>query len=239
MKTNDKNDVFGKAIRDFYHGKEAVITTYSTLGGKDKLPVRYLFRTFEEMPKIEQTALKMATGKVLDIGCGAGSHADYLQKQGLSVKPIDLSEGAIEVCRLRGLKTAEKLDLWDLKNVKFDTILSLMNGAGICGSMNRVPAFLDHLKTLLTPLGQILIDSTDVIYMYEDDEGEEDLSELDRYYGEVQFQSSYEGVVSESYPWMYIDFHNLKQQALHSNLNCELVLEGSHHDYLARLTPMD
>ena len=236
MNVNNITDVFGKAIKDFYTGKNAVIETYSSIGGWDELPVKYLFRSFEEMPDLEQVALKASFGKVLDLGCGAGSHSLYLQNQGLSVKPVDISKGAIEVCKLRGLKHAEVIDLWNLKDVQFDTILALMNGAGICGTMKCLPDFLSHLVSLLKPGGQILMDSTDIIYMYEDDNGEVDVSDVNHYYGEVEFQSKYLGENSGSYPWMYIDFYNLQQQALNLNIQCELLKKGSHYDYLAKLS---
>lgn len=239
MNINNIQDVFGNAIIDFHKGENAIIETYSSIAGWDELPVKYLFRSFEEMPEIEQAALKMSNGTVLDLGCGAGSHSLYLQNQGLLVKPIDVSKGAIEVCKLRGLEHAEMIDLWNLKGEQFDTILGLMNGAGICGSMTHFPDFLMHLKTLLKPGGQILLDSTDVIYMFEDENGEVDLAEVDHYYGEVEFQSKYLGENSGSFPWMYIDFYNLQQQALNVNLTCELILKGPHYDYLARLTISD
>ena len=236
MKSARHLDVFGNAILDQYRGMQVVIDTFSTLGGHDKIPAKYLFRTFEEMPEIEQRALELSTGKVLDLGCGAGSHADYLQKKGLEVTPVDLSEGAIKVCQMRGLSNAKQLDFWKLENEGFDTILSLMNGAGICGTVKRLPAFLKHLKKLLNPGGQILIDSSDVLYMYEDENGHVDLTGVDQYYGEVHFRTSYKGETSESHPWLYIDFYNLQQHAFLVNLTCELIVNGPHHDYLARVT---
>lgn len=236
MKQAVIKDVFGKAILDFHKGKNAVIETYSSVGGWDELPVKYLFRSFEEMPEIEQTALNLARGKVLDLGCGAGSHSLFLKHKGLFVKPVDISQGAIEVCKERGLKEAEAINLWDLKNTQFDTILALMNGAGICGSMKKIPEFLIHLKSLLTPGGQILVDSTDIIYMFEDENGEIDLSDINHYYGEVEFESKYDGELSGSYPWLYIDYYNLEQHALNQGLQCELILKGSHYDYLARIS---
>lgn len=229
-------DVFGEAIKDYFDGKNAIIKTYSSVGGWDELPVSYLFRTIRDMPEIEQTALEMAHGKVLDLGCGAGSHSLYLQDKGLEVKPIDISAGAIWTCKQRGLIQAEEMDLWDLKNQKFDTILSLMNGAGICGTMHHVPGFLEHLKSLLHPNGQILIDSSDIIYMFEDDNGNIDLPLLDNYYGEVLFESEYKGVRSGTYPWLYIDFYNLQHQASLQHLKCEMLVQGPHYDYLARIT---
>lgn len=239
MKRSVLKDVFGRAILDFYNGKNAVIETYSSIGGWDELPVKYLFRSFEEMPDIEQTALQLAKGKVLDLGCGAGSHSLFLQDKGLFVKPIDISQGAIEVCKKRGLKESETINLWNLKNTRFDTILALMNGAGICGSMKKFPEFLNHLKSLLTTGGQILMDSSDIIYMFENENGEIDLTEIDHYYGEVEFESKYSDELSGSYPWLYIDYYNLEQHANNQGLQCELVVKGSHYDYLARLSVPD
>lgn len=231
-------DVFGQAIKDYFHGENAIIKTYSSVGGWDELPVSYLFRTFQEMPEIEQTALKMASGNVLDLGCGAGSHSLYLQEKGLKVKPIDISVGAIWTCKQRGLLQAEECDLWDIKNHKYDTILSLMNGAGICGTMGNVAGFLEHVRSLLHPKGQILIDSSDIIYMFEDEDGNIDLPELNNYYGEVLFESEYKGVRSGTYPWLYIDFYNLQHQASLQHLKCEMLVQGPHYDYLAKITSL-
>lgn len=236
MKKQKLVDVFGKAIQDYYNGINAVIQTYSSIGGWDELPVEYLFRSFEKMPELEQMALELSYGKILDLGCGAGSHSLYLQHKKHKVKPIDISEGAIEICKKRGLEHAEMINLWDLKNEKFDTILALMNGAGICGSIANIPDFLNHLSSLLSPGGQILMDSSDIIYMYEDMHGEPDLSDLDHYYGDVEFESKYNSQLSGKHPWLYIDFPNLQQHAFHQNLRCELIKNGPHYDYLARLS---
>lgn len=233
---NKLNDVYGKAILDYQKGENSKIITFSSIAGKDVMPVDHLFRPFDKMPEIEKTALKMAKGKVLDLGCGAGSHSLYLQEKKFQVRSIDISEGAIAACRERGLKNAGVLNIWDLKSEKFDTIISLMNGVGISGSLERLPAFIAHLKSLLNPGGQILIDSSDIIYMFEDEDGETDLPELNHYYGEIEFDLQYKGEKSGALPWLYIDFYNLKHYAEASGFNCELVQEGDHYDYLARLS---
>ncbi len=229
-------DVYGKAIIDYFMGEKSKIITYSTVGGKDELPVAHLFRSYEKMPEIEKAALDITKGKVLDIGCGAGSHSLFLQEKNHSVKAIDISEGAIQVCKKRGIQNAEVMNLWDLKSEKFDTILSLMNGAGICGSLGMLPIFMAHLKSLLNPYGQVLIDSSDIIYMFEDEDGEVDLPEEDHYYGEVEFNLQYKKEKSGGFPWLYIDFHNLKHHAEASGFECKLIHKGEHYDYLAQLT---
>ena len=236
MKEPKLNDVYGQAILDYLKGENSKIITSSSVAGKDELTVEHLFRSFEKMPEIEKIALRMAKGKILDLGCGAGSHSLYLEENNFHVKSIDISEGAIAACKERGLKNACVLDLWEMRSQKFDTIMSLMNGAGICGTLEKLPAFLAHLKTLLRPKGQVLIDSSDIIYMFEDEEGEIEIPQQDHYYGEIEFDLQYKEEKSGRFPWLYIDFYNLKHYAEASGFTCELIHQGDHYDYLAQLT---
>jgi SAM-dependent methyltransferase len=230
-----KPDILGTAMLDYINGRPYEnIETRTSVAGLDELPVPYLFRAFDEMPELERKALKMAVGSVLDIGCGSGSHALWLQEKGLEVKAIDISPGAIETCRIRGVKNAEVQDIWKLEGETFDTLLMLMNGMGICGRLEKLPDLLKKLKSLLNPGGQILADSSDLIYMFEDEDAETLPS--DHYYGEVQFETRYKDLQSDTFPWLYVDFHNLALHASHAGLKCEMICPGEHYDYLARLT---
>ena len=241
MKEKDiYKDIMGRAMLDFAQGAPwENIRTWTSVAGEDELPLPYLFRNFEQMPAIEQRALKLCKGSILDIGCGSGIHSLWLQKNNFDVKAIDISKGAIEVCRLNGVKQAEVNDIWELRNERFDTLLLLMNGMGMCGTLSRIEGLLQHLKSLLKPGGQILADSSDIVYMFEGGE-EEDDDELDlpedHYYGEVLFQTFYKELKGEVFPWLYVDYPNLELHASKAGLNCELVLPGDHYDYLARLT---
>lgn len=231
-------DIYGKALLDFQNKKYTQdIKTFSTLGGEDVYPLPYLFRDFKNMPKIEQVALQQSFGKILDVGCGAGSHSLYLQQKNKNVTAIDISNGAIEVCRLRGINFAKVQNIWDIKEDKFDTILLLMNGAGMCGKLNKLAPFLTHLKTLLTPNGQLLLDSSDVIYMFEQEkDGSYVIDAMAEYYGETTFVMEYKKEKSQPFHWLYVDFNSLKQAATLCNLNCELIQHGEHFDYLAKIT---
>jgi methylase of polypeptide subunit release factors len=237
IKINKLNDIYGQALLDFQkNGFTEDIKTYSTLGGKDIYPLEYLFRDFKEMPLLEQKALNLAKGKILDVGCGSGSHSLFLQNNKQDVLAIDISKGAIETCTLRGIKNAQVQDIWKIKNKQFDTILLLMNGAGMCGKLHNLSDFLKHLKTLLTPNGQILLDSTDVIYMFEDEDGNYIIDANQDYYGETQFTMEYKNQKGQPFDWLYIDFNNLQRAATFCGLKCELILQGEHFDYLARIT---
>ena len=231
-------DLFGKAILDYQTGNNPEdLITETSISEADEMSVAYLFRDFSEMPKLEQKALELSKGRVLDVGCGAGSHSLYLQNErSLAVTSIDISQNAIKACELRGLKNAIVQDVMQLNNEKFDTILLLMNGAGMCGRLKNIGKFLEKLKSLLSENGQILLDSSDIIYMFDEDEegGKWIPAEMD-YYGELVFDIHYKGEKEEPFNWMYIDYNTLQNAAHANGLQCELILEGEHFDYLAKL----
>ncbi|MDM1391051.1 class I SAM-dependent methyltransferase [Myroides marinus] len=232
-------DLLGKAILDFQtNNNPQNVITETDISEAEEMDIAYLFRSYKEMPKIEQKALNLAKGNILDIGCGAGAHTYYLQEKGFEVKAIDISPSSIEACKLRGIKNAEVLNLLDIKDEKFDTILLLMNGTGIFGRLVNTTKYLQHLKSLLNPGGQILIDSSDLIYMFDEDEdgGKWIPMENKDYYGELTFTVAYKGEEDEPLEWLYLDYNTL-QNAAHSNgLNCDLIIEGENCDYLAKLT---
>ena len=231
-------DLFGKAILDYQtHNSPEDLITETSISEADEMSVAYLFRSFAEMPQLEQKALQLATGKVLDVGCGAGSHALYLQEKGFDVTAIDISANAIKACELRGLKKAKVQDIMQLEGDQYDTILLLMNGAGMCGRLKNISNFLQKLKTLLTDTGQILVDSSDIIYMFDEDEDGAKWIPTDvDYYGEVVFDITYKGEKENAFDWMYIDYNTLQNAAFANGFQCEVVLEGEHFDYLAKLS---
>ena len=231
-------DLFGTAILDYQtNNSPEDIITETTISETDAMEVSYLFRSFKDMPILEQKALQLAKGKILDVGCGAGSPSLYLQEKGLEVTAIDISENAIKACKLRGLKNARVQNILDLDvQEKYDTILLLMNGTGIFGTLANTSKYLQKLKSVLSPNGQILIDSSDIIYMFDEDEDGSKWIPADGYYGELTFTISYKNEREAAFPWLYLDYNTL-QNAAHSNgLECELIVEGEHFDYLARLS---
>ena len=232
-------DLFGKAILDFQtNNSPEDLITETTISEADEMSVAYLFRSYDEMPKIEQKALQLSQGRILDVGCGAGSHSLTLQNdRNLEVTSIDISPNAIQACTLRGLKKAKIQNIMTLENEKFDTILLLMNGAGMCGKFKNIPKFLLKLKSLLNPGGQILLDSSDIIYMFDEDEdGGKWIPSQNEYYGEIVFNISYKGEKEKPFDWMFIDYNTLQNAAFANGLQCEMILEGEHYDYLAKLS---
>ncbi len=231
-------DIFGKALLDYQNGNYSEdIKTFSSLDEEDRIPLPYLFREFKEMPILEQKALELCRGHVLDIGCGAGSHSLYLQEKGLLVTALDSSKGAIKTCKLRGVKQTICSSILDYKDLQFDTLLLLMNGIGIVGELPKLKTFFTHLKSILKPNGQILLDSSDIIYMYDvDEDGGHWVPDSSKYYGEVSFVINYKGQKGNPFSWLYLDFNTLQNAAYDNELDCELVCKGKHYDYLAKLT---
>lgn len=231
-------DPMGAAIADYQkRGKAAKLRVFSSFFDEDEIPVSQLFRSFEEMPPLEKAALQMATGKILDCGAGSGCHSLALQNMGKEVQAIDISPLSVETMQQRGVKQASQINLFDKHFIeKFDTILMLMNGSGIIGKLAYMPLFFNKMKQILTPGGCIYMDSSDLRYLFEEEDGSIDIDLAGDYYGEVDFQMQYKQIKGESFDWLYIDFQTLKLYATQNGFTVELIEEGEHYDYLARLS---
>ena len=231
-------DPMGAAILDFLTtGKADTLRIQSSMFEEDEMPVSHLFRSLLEMPKLERKALDLSKGKILDVGAGAGCHALVLQKQKKNVTAIDISPLSCEAMLKRGISNVQCINLFDngFKGY-FDTILLLMNGTGIAGKICNLPKLSKRLKELLASDGQILIDSSDLKYLYENEDGSFDIDLNGSYYGEVDYQMIYKNIEGEPFDWLYVDYPLLSAIAEANGLHAELIAEGEHYDYLARLT---
>ncbi len=230
-------DPMGTAIEDFYKNKKAdKLRVFSSQFDEDEIPVKQLFRSYAQMPKLEKKALDLAKGWILDVGAGSGCHALALQQKGKEVCAIDISPASVDVMRARGVKDARLINLYDTRLIDtFDTILLLMNGSGIIGRLENMPLFFNRMRLLLRLGGSIYMDSSDLRYLYEDEDGGMDIDLAAEYYGLVDFRMQYKDVCGESFDWLYIDFDTLSFYAAESGFKVELIAQGSHYDYLARL----
>ena len=230
----------GTAIADYHkRGKAAKLRVFSSFFEEDEIPVEQLFRSFEEMPLLEQTALELASGKILDCGAGSGCHSLALQAMGKEVQAIDISPLSVETMRQRGVKQTYQMNLFDPYFVeKFDTILMLMNGSGIIGKVKQMALFFEKMKQLLNPGGCIYMDSSDLRYLFEEEDGSIAIDLAGDYYGEIDFQMQYKQIKGEPFDWLYIDFQTLSLYAAQNGFIAEKVKDGTHYDYLARLKPI-
>lgn len=231
-------DPMGAAIADYFaNGKATKLRVFSSMFDEDEIPVKQLFRSFEEMPELEQEALRMSTGKILDVGAGSGCHSLALQEMGKEVKAIDISPLSVETMKKRGVRDASLQNIFGEQfNGSFDTILMLMNGAGIVGKIANLGFFFQTIKRLLAPGGCLLMDSSDLRYIFEDEEGNIDIDPEDGYYGEVDFNMKYKNVKGHSFDWLYIDYQTLSLHAAQNGFKAEKIREGEHYDYLAKIS---
>lgn len=229
------NDPMGAAIAEYHEtGMADTLRVFSPDFDEDEIPVDLLFRSFDQMPEIEQKALRMANGKILDVGAGAGCHSLALQQMQKDVTAIDISPLSVETMSALGVRKVIEQDFFTIRE-KYDTILMLMNGIGIVGSIASLPSFFSHIDAILSDNGQLLLDSSDISYVFEDEDGIIYLPEGEKYYGELQYQMQYKDIKGDSFPWLYIDFDTLQDIAMKNGFKVELVQRGEHYDYLARI----
>ena len=235
-KVNRKTDPMGRAIAEYYKtGKAEKLKVFSPMFEEDELPLPTLFRSYDEMPEIEQKALNLAKGKTLDVGAGSGCHSLVLQDRGIDITAIDISPYSVETMKERGVKKVFEQDFFTLKG-QYDTILMLMNGIGIMGTLERMSVFFKLLDRILAPGGQVLCDSSDICYVYETDDGIIELPDDMEYYGELSFLMQYKDTIGEPFDWLYIDADTLMMKAEKNGYAVEVLAEGNHYDYLARIT---
>lgn len=230
-------DPLGRAVLDFWkNGVAEDIVVHSDICEDDVILTSYLYREFKEMPVLEKRALGLCRGKVLDVGGAAGSHALYLQNKGLNVRAIDISKNCVQVMQERGVKNVTQEDFYRYDSEKYDTILILMNGTGIAKTIENLPVFFLKLKGLLREKGQVLIDTSDLRFLYENEDGSFDIDLNASYYGEVNFQMEYKDERGEWFNWLYLDQQSFAMYANMFGFDFEVVEEGDHYDYLAKLS---
>lgn len=235
--TTPDKDPMGRAIEEYHRtGKAGKLRVLSSMFYEDEIPVATLFRSYEEMPVQERAAIEMCKGRTLDVGAGAGCHSIALMERGLEVVAIDISQLSVDVMKERGID-ARNINFFDETfTEKFDTILLAMNGIGIVGKTENLDCFFRAARRLLAPGGQILLDSSDIKYIFMDDDGSMEINLAAGYYGEVDYKMRYRNTTGKPFDWLYIDFDTLFMYAEEHGFTCEKCADGEHYDYLARIT---
>jgi len=225
-------DVFGEALKDQYTKPPSeTLWVHNSYDEPEEMPVDIYFRNESEMPDLELKALELCRGKVLDVGAGVGSHALVLQSRGFDVTGMDISASAVSIMTQRGLKKAVEGNILKYKEDTFDTLLFMMNGIGLTGTIKGLTTFLKDVKSLLKPDGQLIFDSSDLSYLYQ-----EVSFPASGYYGEVSFRYEYKSVKGSWFKWIYVDQQTLKSLAEKQGWKVEIVFEDDQDQYLARLS---
>lgn len=229
----------GLALLDFCCGDtSATVVAHTGDGGKEILPARVFFRGPAEFLALEEAALDLCRGRVLDAGAGAGCHSLVLQERNLAVCAIDVSPEAVEVMRTRGIRDANCADIFQFEAAPFDTVLMLMNGIGVVGNLSGLDRFLREAHRLVRPEGQILLDSYDP--RWGEEPGETGLppagADPGSYPGEMAFRLEYKGTTGPPLAWLFVDFNTLAARAVKAGWFCEVIWQEEEGHYLARLT---
>ena len=230
-------DPMGRAIYEYHKfGKAEDVVVHSSMFDDDVIPIETLFRGLVEMPAIERVALEAAYGDILDVGAGSGCHSLALKGLGKKAVAVDISPLSVQVMKERGVD-ARLVNFYDQSfDETFDTILMLMNGTGIIGNLDNIGNFFARLKQILKPGGCLLIDSSDLRYLFEEEDGSLMIDLADDYYGQVDFQMQYKDDIGEPFDWLYLDFNTLAYYAEENGFKAEVIAEGEYYDYLAKLT---
>lgn len=226
-------DILGAALQDYFlTGKAETLWVYNSYGEDEVMPVDLFFRNEDEMPELELKALDLCRGHVLDIGAGAGSHALVLQQRNIKVTALDISTRAVAIMKQRGVKDAIEMNIFEMPaDQQYDTLLFMMNGIGVTGTISGLKAFLKKAKSYLRAGGQLIFDSSDISYLYQ-----EVPFPLNAYYGEVAFSYQYKQQKGKWFNWVYIDQTTLAAIASEAGWNCSIIMVDENDQYLAQLT---
>ncbi len=238
MKTTpDSWKPFAAAMQQYYAGDtSAKIVVHNDFGERDEYSMAYFYRKPAEFPSLEQTALDLCRGRVLDVGAGAGCHSLALQERGIAVTALEISPELVAIMRARGVCRVHCCDMYDFEADPFDTMLMLMNGLEVAGTLVGLERFLNSVRRLVTADGQILADSTDLRAAYGCGPGRM-LREDGRYVGEVVMQLEFDGHRGAPLARLYVDPDALAEYAAHYGWHCDIVSHNDAGGYLSRLTP--
>ncbi|MFN0290626.1 class I SAM-dependent methyltransferase [Pedobacter helvus] len=224
-------DIYGNALSDFHQsGKADTLWLHNSYGEPEEMPIDIFFRNEEDMPEIELKALSLCKGKVLDVGAGVGSHALLLDKKKIDVSAIDISPIAVQIMQERGVRNPQLQDFFQVKE-KYDTLLFMMNGIGLTRTLQGFEDFLKSAKKILNPKGQLLFDSSDISYLYDDMP-----MPTHQYFGEISFCYEYKNQKGNWFNWLYIDPTTLQRLSKQYGWNCKILYVDEQDQYLAQLT---
>ena len=225
------NDCHGQAILDYYNGerKEPLIL-HNSYGEPEEMPVEVFFREPIDFTDLENQGISECRGKILDIGAGAGAMSLLLQGLEFNVTAIENSPGCIETMKALGVQQVIDED-YTVHNGRYDTLFMSMNGIGIIGKLAQLGSFMQIAKKLLNPDGQVVLDSSDIQYLYKDK-----LKMPDHYHGEVSYCYEYKGQKGEWFDWVYIGSDILEKEANILGLKFELLDKTNTDQFLGRIT---
>lgn len=204
---------------------------HNSYGEPEEMSVEVFFREAEDLSNLEQLALQNCRGQILDLGAGAGALSLILQDMKQSVTALEHDAGCSQLMQALGVQSVELADFWEYEG-EYDTLLAMMNGLGLAGTLGGVRKFLKKCMTLLKPGGQLLFDSSDISYLYTAEAADKAFD----YYGEVRYRYQYKEQTDHWFDWVYVDQDTLFGICKELKLKFEVLHTDEYQQYLGRIT---
>ena len=222
---------FSQALIDYAEGNTAhSLILHNSYGEPEEMSIEVFFREAVDLSPLEKLVIESCSGEILDIGAGAGALSVILQQKNQQVTALENDQGCVELMKAMGIQSGVEGDLWHYE-AQYDTVLVMMNGLGLAGKLDRVPGFLKKCMSLLAPSGQLLFDSSDISYLFED----ETAKKTEGYFGEVQYKYEYRNKSGDWFDWVYVDQNTLKGICSELSLKLEILHTNEYDQYLARV----
>ncbi|MBU0953268.1 MAG: class I SAM-dependent methyltransferase [Nanoarchaeota archaeon] len=229
-------DLFGYALYSSWKGIPAPPCAYERDdGSRAPCNIGDYFTVSAE----DKQALRLARGRTLDIGCGAGSHALLLQRKGIEVLCIDTSSLALQVCRGRGCKRCRQMNIFrhKLHPSSFDTILLMGTNVGLAGTLDRCKRLFRICSELAKPGARLIVTSKDVRTRTNRQQVRYHRSNLEagRFIGERRIRFTYGRKTGNWFKWIFIDPVTLRTTAHASGWEVESIINAQRGRYSAVL----
>jgi SAM-dependent methyltransferase len=234
-------DALGFALLDFLkHGSEARSHFIERDDGLlEVFDTGVMFTHETEWSVAEAPVGERARDRVLDVGAGAGRHALPLQESGREVVALDVSPGAVEVCRRRGVRetfTGTVFELVETGPEPFETFLLCGNNYGLLESPEHGPRFLEALRQLAAPGAEIIgtcidpFSTEDPLHLTYHDRNRK----RGRHPGQIRLRARWSDMATPWFDYLFIPIEELERLA--ERVGWELIdYQRGSHPYLAVL----